>query len=187
MDGHIYATVTTFIYVFFHYIYILLFILNLYLLYLVHDFLNSKSNMINNICSLKKRERDTICKQSTDILLDITNIAEHHTLFMCIAYHITSFHWCDREADRNVDCFAFPEGDERMAERSGQADLRKGSLGVSPAHAALGCIITHSLSATLPYSVTCCLFSFLPHSPFIFDLLSWWLWVSLYDTEAQCA
>lgn len=43
--------------------------------------------------------------------------------FMCMACQVSSFHWCDREADRNVDCFAFfPEGDERMAEWSGQAD-----------------------------------------------------------------
>ncbi|MEQ2220190.1 hypothetical protein ILYODFUR_002834 [Ilyodon furcidens] len=42
-----------------------------------------------------------------------------------------------------------------------------------------------------PLSIVChpslqchsCVFSFLPHSPFILDLLSWWWWVSLYNME----
>lgn len=46
------------------------------------------------------------------------------------------------------------------------------------------CIITHSLSGTLLYSVTLHLFSFLPHFPFILDLLYWWWWwVPLYNTK----
>lgn len=76
--------------------------------------------------------------------------------------------------------------DGRVKRAGWSRDMRKGSPSIGPAHASLACIITHSLSATLPYSVTLCLFSFLPHSPFILDLLSWWLWwwwVSLYDTE----
>lgn len=45
--------------------------------------------------------------------------------FMPMACQISSFHWCDREADRNMDCLAsffLPGGDERMADWSGQAD-----------------------------------------------------------------
>lgn len=43
-----------------------------------------------------------------------------------------------------------------------------------------------SLIQCLPPSLILSLsvsFSFLPHSPFILDLLSWWWWVSLHDTE----
>lgn len=112
--------------------------------------------------------------------------------FMWMACQLGSFHLCDREADGIVDCFCLFSWrrwkDGRVKRAGWSRETGRGSLGVDPAHAALACIITHSLSATLPCSVTLCLFSFLPHSPFILDLLSWWRWwrrwwVSLYDTE----
>lgn len=74
----------------------------------------------------------------------------------------------------------------KIAEWGGQADQGTeagGRLRVDPACTALAFIITHSLSATFPYSVTLCLFSILLRSPFILDLLSWLWWVSLYDME----
>lgn len=101
-----------------------------------------------------------------------------------MAYQLGSFHLCDREVDGFIDLFIFfALFTKGMKWWQSEADTGRGSLGVDPARAALACIIAHSLSATLPYSVTLRLFSFLPHSPFILDLLSWWWWVSLYDME----
>ena len=83
-------------------------------------------------------------KASSDILLDVTN-NRPQAPFMCIACQVSSSHWCDREADRNVDCFAFfHKGDERMAEWSGQAD--QGTRGGAVLETVLLTLHLHAIS-----------------------------------------
>lgn len=82
--------------------------------------------------------------------------------FICMACHISSFLRCDGEANRNVNCcasFSYKRWKDGRGKWAGWSrDMGRGRIEVGPAHTALACIITHSLSATLPFSVTLCLF-----------------------------
>lgn len=119
-------------------------------------------------------------KLSSDILLNTVAQAAHQ---LCVPTPVL-FNGVTEK--RRLFRFYFMK--EMKGWQSEAGGLMEGhSLADDLARAALAGIITHSLSATQPHSFTLCLLSFLPHSPFILDLLSWWRqrwwWVSLHDTE----
>lgn len=111
-----------------------------------------------------------------------------HKLHISSACQLEFFSAVWQRSGRTRRLFRFYFMKEMKGWQSEAGGLMEGhSLADDPARAALAGIITHSLPATLPHSFTLCLLSFLPHSPFILDLLSWWRqrwwWVSLHDTE----